>query len=482
MLEILKTIFIFIEVIILFNILIIAHELGHFLAAKYRGMVVEKFGVWFGKPLWKKTFKGVEFSLGWIPAGGFVSLPQMATMETMEGVSTTDKGRLPKASPLDKIIVAAAGPAASMLVALLCAVAVWIVGMPVPQSNSTTVIGEVLDGGPASKAGLLPGDKILEVNDKEVTRFSGLGQVGKSIMWNVIAADKPEIPIKILRDGKELTLQVKPQIPEYSGIGRKPLPSIGIYPEETPVIAKVLPHSPAENAGLKAQDAILKVNQIPLRSPFDLGEYLSKLPEGQTVTLEIKRKGKILTQEITPIIPEGSDSPKIGIGWDDRGIISIDHPNPFSLVIASVKTMFDTLSAVISPKTEVKAQHLSGPVGIMRIYYLLFEAPDGWRLALWFSVVLNVNLALVNLFPIPVLDGGHITLAIIEAIKRKPLNPRVLEAVQSGFALLIIGYMLYVTFFDIIDLPWKQQLEQAAGQSPPINAPAEIKFSPPNPN
>jgi regulator of sigma E protease len=90
-------------------------------------------------------------------------------------------------------------------------------------------------------------------------------------------------------------------------------------------------------------------------------------------------------------------------------------------------------------------------------------------LAIWFSVVLNVNLALLNLLPIPVLDGGHITLAIIEAIRRKPLNVRVLEIVQSGFAMLLIGYMLYVTFFDVLDLPWRRTAEEP---------PAELKFTP----
>ena len=97
----------------------------------------------------------------------------------------------------------------------------------------------------------------------------------------------------------------------------------------------------------------------------------------------------------------------------------------------------------------MKLQHLSGPVGIGRIYYLLFESERGWQLALWFSVILNVNLAILNMLPIPVLDGGHIVLALIESVRRKPVNIRVLEVVQTGCAVLIIGYMLYITFFDV---------------------------------
>jgi regulator of sigma E protease len=91
----------------------------------------------------------------------------------------------------------------------------------------------------------------------------------------------------------------------------------------------------------------------------------------------------------------------------------------------------------------------------MRVYYLLFESPDGWRLALWFSVILNVNLAILNLLPIPILDGGHITVAGVEAIRKRPIKAKTLEILQTGFAYLLIGYMLYITFFDIQDLsPW----------------------------
>jgi regulator of sigma E protease len=109
---------------------------------------------------------------------------------------------------------------------------------------------------------------------------------------------------------------------------------------------------------------------------------------------------------------------------------------------------------------------LSGPVGIGRIYYLLFQSERGWQLALWFSVILNVNLAILNMLPIPVLDGGHIVLALIESIRRKPVNMRVLEVVQTSCAAVIIIYMLYITFFDVQDLPFvRKKLDQLEAHS-----------------
>src|ERR1700759_82958 len=117
LLRVLRVLFILIEVVVLFNLLIVVHELGHFLAARWRGLVIEKFGVWFGKPLWKKTINGVQYSLGSLPLGGFVALPQLAPMDIIEGKADIDRAQLPQVSALDKIIVAVAGPFFSILLA-----------------------------------------------------------------------------------------------------------------------------------------------------------------------------------------------------------------------------------------------------------------------------------------------------------------------------------------------------------------------------
>src|SRR2546430_9490161 len=147
-----RVVLILLEVLVLFNLLIVVHELGHFLAARWRGLYIEKFGVWFGKPLWKKTINGVQSSLGSLPFGGFVALPQLAPMDIIEGKADMDRARLPKISALDKIIVAVAGPLFSLLLALCFAGVVWAVCDPGSEADSTAMIGYVMPDSPAPKA------------------------------------------------------------------------------------------------------------------------------------------------------------------------------------------------------------------------------------------------------------------------------------------------------------------------------------------
>ena len=175
LLNILKIPVIVLEVLIIFNLMIIVHELGHFLAARWRKMHIEKFGIWFGKPIWKKTINGVEYSFGTIPMGGFVALPQMAPMEVLEGQSQTPREQLPPVSALDKIIVAFAGPLFSFLLAFAFATIVWAVGRPVTEGEATTTIGYVEPGSPAAAVGLKAGDVITSIDGEPVTHFSGMG-------------------------------------------------------------------------------------------------------------------------------------------------------------------------------------------------------------------------------------------------------------------------------------------------------------------
>ncbi|PYL60804.1 MAG: RIP metalloprotease RseP [Verrucomicrobia bacterium] len=469
LLHIIRVIFILLEVLILFNLLIVVHELGHFLAARWRGLFVEKFGVWFGKPLWKKKINGVQYSLGSLPFGGFVALPQLAPMDIIEGKADVDRARLPRISALDKIIVAIAGPFFSLLLAICFAAIVWAVGHPVGEADSTTVIGYVMPDSPAQKAGLQPGDKILSVDGKPVRRFLGMND---SVIWDVVRSEGDKIAVRFQRDGKVQTVWVEPYKAETRGWRRKSVRQLLVSPAETPIIAKVERNTPAAAAGLRAGDIIRGFDQTPIYNPIALLEYINKHPDNLLV-LHVERGGAKLDIPVKPTpLPTGDQmKPRIGIEWDTTGIVSIQHPSPIEQVYNSVTSTLKTIGAVASPKSDVKLQHLSGPVGIWNIYIRLFEAEGGWKLALWFSVILNVNLAILNMLPIPVLDGGHIVLALIESMRRKPVNMRVLEVVQTSCAVVIIGYMLYITFFDVQDLPFvRKKLDQLEAQSPTKNS------------
>jgi regulator of sigma E protease len=462
--HILRVVFILLEVIILFNLLIVVHELGHFLAARWRGLFIEGFGVWFGKPIWKKTINGVQYSLGSLPFGGFVKLPQLAPMDVIEGKADVDRAALPKISALDKIIVAIAGPLFSVLLALFFACVVWAVGHPVSESDLTTVIGYVHQDSPAAKAGLRPGDKILEVDGRPVSRFFGMND---SVVWNVVRSEGPVIPFKIERDGKVLSVDVVPHIAETSGWRRKSTRQVMIQPAVTPLVEGVEKDSPAEKAGLKTGDIITGVNGIPIFNALSLVDEIEKHPN-EELTLDVRRGTQIqLKMRPALLTAEGVTKPRIGIRWDAGGRLSLSHPDPVEQVYHSITSTLQTIGAVASPSSDVKLQHMSGPIMIVRIYYMLFESDNGWKLALWFSVILNVNLAILNMLPIPVLDGGHIVLAMIEGVRRKPVNMKILEWVQTACATLIIGYMLYISFFDIGDLLGKNSDQKSSRKQSP---------------
>lgn len=443
--DIFKFLVICLEVVLIFNLLIVVHELGHFLAAKWRGLVVEKFAIWFGKPIWSKKIGGVEYILGSIPAGGYVAIPQLAPMEALEGKVEQSRDMLPPVKPLDKIIVAVAGPVFSLGLAFVMACIVWGVGKPQSEFDSP-VIGFVQEGGPAAEAGLRVGDEILAVDGAPVKHFmSGTD----SVKWRIVRSEGEKIAFTVKREGQVMTIESGWVKPETSSWRRPALREVRLGPRIIPSVGFVVPGGIGAAAGFQAGDVITDVNGEPIFNLSDLGPFIDA-NRGKSLEITVERGST--AQTLTLALPPATADAKpvnLGIDWGRTVLV---HPNPFTQINDAATSIFRMVGALLSPNSDVKAAHFSGPVGIMRLYYNIFENPDGWRIALAFSVLINVNLALMNLLPFPVLDGGHITLAIIEAIRRKPINVRVLEFVQTACALLLIGFMLYLTFYDVGDL------------------------------
>jgi regulator of sigma E protease len=447
----LKIILVVLEALFALNLLIFVHELGHFLAARWRGMKVERFAIWFGKPIWSAKINGVEYALGWIPAGGYVSLPQMATMEAIEGKTESSAEQLPNASPLDKIIVAFAGPLFSFLLAVLFAVIVWQVGKPVNVEGEEPTLGWVVPDGPAWKAGLRPGDTILAIDEHPITTFGPPSQ--DSITWRVITSEGTNIALTYVRDGSTNTAFATPYKRDTKWYERKALRQILVGPIQPALIYEVSSNSPAAAAGLRRGDEIVKINGTNIYSFAAVGHVQTNKDAGDVV-FTIKRGREEFERTLRaekPLSPTNMP-PSFGIlSWQGNTNVTLSHPSPWQLIGDSASQIFATVGAVFSKKTDIGVQQLGGAVMIIRVYKNLFENENGWRLVLWFSVVLNVNLALLNLLPLPVLDGGHITLSLIEAARRRPVSPRLLNYIQSGFAALLIGFMLWIAFFDTGD-------------------------------
>src|SRR5688572_4381613 len=282
--HVVKTVLIILEVLLLFNLLIFVHELGHFLAARWRGLKIERFAIWFGKPIWKTKINGVEYCLGSIPAGGYVSLPQMAPMEMIEGKGDEPKEPLPPISPMDKIIVAFAGPLFSFLLAVAFALIVWAVGRPM-EADKSTVIGWVVPDGPAWKAGLRPGDRILEVDNKPVSQFAPPAQ--DSVTWRIIASEGTNIPVKYERAGEIRVAYPVPFRRDTKWYERDALRQILIASAHRSIIYEMATNSPAVRAGLKRGDEVLALNGEKLFS-YEAVEYAETNAVGQPLRLTVK--------------------------------------------------------------------------------------------------------------------------------------------------------------------------------------------------
>lgn len=430
-------------IVLFFGGSIFVHELGHFLAARRRGVRVERFSIGFGPKIvgWRGK-DGVEYRLSWLPLGGYVALPQLADMAAIEGEAESDVATLPPISYSTRMIVFAAGAFFNVLFAFALATILWIIGQHTAEQFSTTRIGYVertvqLDDGtpapsPAREAGLRIGDVVRAIDGRRVNDWPDLQQ---SIVISSGRADdgRRRTVFTIERDGQLIDLPVYPRLGGDEKVRR-----VGIAPGYTPIVAAVPPESLAARVGLKVGDELRALNGAPLLHIATLVEAVQQPGE---LTLTVDRDGTAVDLVIPADRPEGSGM----LGARYRQTSGLVHTDPLEQIIGHIVNTGRVLWSLVHPGSDINPTQLSGPVGIGRIFWQASEA--GIRYVLWIAILVNVNLAIFNLLPIPVLDGGHMLFATIARLRGRALPFNFVAATQSIFMVLLFSMILYVTFF-----------------------------------
>ena len=451
-------------VLFLFGAAIFIHEFGHFWVARRRGLKVEAFAIGFGPKIFGWTRDGIEYSWRLIPAGGYVKLPQMVTSQQLEGAATEGAEKIPPASPWSKILVALAGPAMNVLFGIAIACVIYVVGLPVAVNPS--VIGYVDPKSAEAKMGVREGDRIVQVNGKLVKSW-------QDVQLETMTARTNVLPVVIERDGARTTYQLTTIVNEVIG-----MKMLNLDPKDHPVIVEVKAGMVAEKAGLQVNDTFLSFAGVPIVGQDQLTGLIQKRP-GQASELEIQRGQEKIKMMVTPQLDPTTKRGLLGVMLSPSTVtvyqVQKPGPTPVEQISGVLNMMGRTFSALFHHKeTGIGAKDLSGPVGILSS--LAVQVNTDYRLALSFMVLLNINLAILNLLPIPVLDGGHILMSIYEGLTRRKISVRFVEYTTTAFALLLISFMLYVTFFDIrrfslFRMMFKRQTQ--VEQTQPIAEPAE---------
>lgn len=464
-------------IVLFFGGSIFVHELGHFLAARRRGVKVTRFSIGFGPAIWShKAADGVEYRLAWIPLGGYVALPQLADMAAIEGESEAT-GPLPPLSYSTRIIVFAAGAAFNILFAFLLACILWVAGQPTSEDIATTRIGYISrtmtlpDGttvpSPASEAGLRLGDTIRAIDGAKVADWPEVQQI--LITSAGLAGDgRRKAVFNVERDGRPLDVTVYPLLSGDENIRR-----VGILPAYTPIVLSVPEKSFAQTLGLQVDDELKTLNGAPLMNLATLVDVMqARTPEAFTLTLV--RGGRPVEIRVPADRPKDT-TPFLGAGF--RTTFGLVHTNPVEQLVSQIRMTLRVFVSLIQPQSDIGISKLSGPVGIGRIYWDASKA--GIRYVLWLAILVNVNLAIFNLLPIPVLDGGHMLFATIGKLRGRALPMNFIAATQSVFIVLLFSMMIYVTVFGDIRR-WARDIkadtqarEAAAGRANKTAEPAK---------
>jgi regulator of sigma E protease len=323
---------------------------------------------------------------------------------------------------------------------------------------------------PEGKLGIRENDRIVAVNGKLVKSWDDIFKTTILALTNVF-------DVTIVHGGAtNLSGPSNVYALKADANNALDLKTLNLDPKEHLVIGEVAEGKPAAAAHLQPEDEIVAFAGTPISS-HDEFTNLVQACGGKKTLLVVKRASQPLTLEVTPAWDTEQKMYVLGVRFGSgKDSFEIEHPTPWAQVREVCEQVYGTVTALLhSHDSGVKASDLSGPVGIASMLALQVKAD--YRLALHFLVMLNINLAILNMLPIPVLDGGHIVMAILEKIRRRPLEVRFLEYTTTVFAVLLVSFMLYVTFFDIKRIPLihslfkrKTQIEQT--QEPAGPAPA----------
>jgi regulator of sigma E protease len=426
------------------GVLIFVHELGHYMMAKRIGVRVLKFSLGFGPRIVGFQRGDTEYCISAIPLGGYVKMAGENPDDPRSGAADEFLSK----NKWQRFQVLIMGPAMNILLAIVVMAVVLFQGAEVPAfEDQPVVVGSVMPGSPAAEAGIQIGDQITGAGGRETSTW-------KDFFLIVGTRANREVPIAFLRAGREMTVTVTPTPQTRFEIG-----DIGVMPDVHPQIPSVVPGEPADRAGIKPGDIVLAVDGEPIGFSSQLKQAIEKKP-GVPITLSLLRGGERREVSLTPAI-EGTDT-KIGrIGIAIKDEVKLVEPGPIEALGMSLQRnwefsglIFQTVWGLLT--REASPRQLMGPLAIMQLSGESAQAGLVPLLALMASI--SLNLGLLNLLPIPVLDGGHIFIMAIEGLARRDFSSRVKEKMfLAGFVLLMM-LMVTVIYNDLTRIRWIEHL------------------------